>query len=107
MERQTGSGETVQVPNQENVQRSKLRVDSRRWLLSKLKPERYGDRLELSGQVNVTHSIADILRQREAAAESSMQLLNTNVAATVQPLGVACGITEPIIVTSEPITDAE
>lgn len=33
----------------DRIQRSKLRVDTRRWLLSKLAPKRYGDKLELSG----------------------------------------------------------
>ena len=32
------------------VNRDKLRTDSRKWLLSKLKPERYGDKLELNGK---------------------------------------------------------
>lgn len=32
----------------EHVQRSKLRVDSRKWLASKLKPKRYGDRTTLA-----------------------------------------------------------
>ena len=31
------------------VQRNRLRVDSRKWLLSKLKPEKYGERLTLAG----------------------------------------------------------
>lgn len=35
--------------NGEHVQRSKLRSDSRKWLLSKLKPQQYGDRLEHVG----------------------------------------------------------
>jgi len=37
--------------NGEHVQRSKLRVDSRKWLLSKLMPKKYGDKVqqELSG----------------------------------------------------------
>ena len=33
--------------NGENVQRSRLRSDNRKWLLSKLKPEKYGDKLAL------------------------------------------------------------
>lgn len=33
------------IVDQDHIQRSKLRVDSRRWLLSKLRPEKYGDRL--------------------------------------------------------------
>lgn len=40
-------GRTRTVVDQENVQRSKLRVDARKWLLSKLRPEVYGDRQQL------------------------------------------------------------
>lgn len=37
--------------NGEHIQRSKLRVDTRKWLLSKLAPKKYGDRtaMELTG----------------------------------------------------------
>lgn len=40
----------------EHVQRSKLRVDARKWMVSKLAPKKYGDKLELehSGGVNLT-----------------------------------------------------
>jgi hypothetical protein len=31
------------------IERAKLQVDTRKWLISKLKPETYGDRLELAG----------------------------------------------------------
>lgn len=39
--------------NYDVIQRSKLRVDTRKWLLSKLKPEKYGRRqkLEHSGEI--------------------------------------------------------
>lgn len=33
--------------NGEHVQRSKLRVDARKWLLSKLAPKKYGDRIDV------------------------------------------------------------
>jgi len=33
--------------NGEHVQRSRLRVDTRKWVLSKLAPKRYGDRLDM------------------------------------------------------------
>jgi hypothetical protein len=33
----------------EHVNRSRLRVDTRKWLLSKLMPKKYGDKMELSG----------------------------------------------------------
>jgi hypothetical protein len=34
------------VVNHENVQRARLRVDTRKWLLSKLLPKQFGDRVE-------------------------------------------------------------
>lgn len=39
----------------EAIQRAKLRVDTRKWLMSKLAPKRYGDKqaVELSGSVGV------------------------------------------------------
>lgn len=39
----------IEVLNSEHVQRSKLRIESRKWLMSKLKPKVYGDRLALAG----------------------------------------------------------
>lgn len=45
-------------PNREWMGRSKLKVDTRKWLLTKIAPKKYGDRLqvdqktELSGEVN-------------------------------------------------------
>ncbi len=35
--------------NSEHVQRSRLRVDTRKWIASKLKPKKYGEKVELSG----------------------------------------------------------
>lgn len=50
--------------NGEHVQRSKLRADVRKWAVSKLKPKKYGDKLELSGDPDkpiqtVTRRIVD------------------------------------------------
>jgi hypothetical protein len=43
--------EDGEVPNHEHIQRSRLRVDSRKWLASKLVPKKYGDKVsaEVSG----------------------------------------------------------
>lgn len=46
MERQQANGDTKMVYDREHVDRSKLRVDTRKWMLTKLKPERYGDKIE-------------------------------------------------------------
>lgn len=48
------NGREVTKVDQENINRSRLRVDSRKWLLSKMSPRKYGDRVEVehSGTVN-------------------------------------------------------
>ncbi len=48
------------------VDRSRLQVDSRKWLLSKIAAKKYGDRLELAGKLehDVTVSVAEVMRQR-------------------------------------------
>lgn len=49
------AGEFGEVGNSANVSRSKLQVDSRKWLASKLLPKKYGDKVqtELSGSLEV------------------------------------------------------
>jgi hypothetical protein len=42
MERQKGE-DVERVANGEHIQRSRLRVDTRKWLMSKLAPRKYGD----------------------------------------------------------------
>ena len=54
MEVQRGKG-VVTVCDQENINRSRLRVDSRKWVASKLLPKKYGDKqtVEHEGRVNI------------------------------------------------------
>lgn len=42
--------------NGEHVQRTRLRLDTRKWIASKLKPKKYGDKVDVehSGSVGVT-----------------------------------------------------
>jgi hypothetical protein len=50
MTRNNAEGESLGWQlNGEHVQRSRLRVDSRKWFASKVAPKRYGDKLELAG----------------------------------------------------------
>lgn len=48
---QTLNGE---IENREWTSRSKLRVEARKWLMSKLHPKRFGDKLDIDANVNVT-----------------------------------------------------
>lgn len=38
-------GSTAQQVNSEHIQRSRLRVEARKWVASKLKPKKYGDKI--------------------------------------------------------------
>jgi hypothetical protein len=53
-----------------SVQRNRGRVDARKWILTKLKPERYGDRVDLS-VVNRTEKISD--EQLDAQLKALME----------------------------------
>lgn len=60
------------VPDHENIQRSRLRVDTRKWLMSKMKPKKYGDKLDLtSGGEKLPTPLLAILPKDEPAQESN------------------------------------
>lgn len=40
--------QTYEIENKEVTNRSRLRVDSRKWLMAKMKPKKYGDKLDLT-----------------------------------------------------------
>lgn len=65
MEIETDKGRIKKVLDNEHVQRSKLRMEARKWILSKLAPKKYGDlqRLEMSGPDG-----APLLTETEASA---------------------------------------
>lgn len=43
------AGNEIKVEDTEWVNRSKLRVDARKWMLGKMQPKKYNDRLQLDG----------------------------------------------------------
>lgn len=69
LEREQDDGRISVAPNGEHLQRSRLRVDTRKWIMSKRAPKKYGDRVIQSGDPDapqqhvVKHTLSD-----EAAA---------------------------------------
>jgi hypothetical protein len=70
-------GSTETVFNHEHVQRTRLRVDTRKWLLSKMLPKQFGDRTTLAGDpsaplmpavVDSRPTVEDLIRQTLAQA---------------------------------------
>lgn len=62
MSRNGGDDNPSWSVNGEHIQRSRLRVDSRKWLMSKLAPKKYGDKLALAGDAENPVRIEEIRR---------------------------------------------
>lgn len=50
MERKNKDGSTYEVENHEVLNRSRLRVDTRKWLMARMAPKKYGDKIETTVQ---------------------------------------------------------
>lgn len=46
--------------NGENIQRSRLRVDTRKWLMSKMKPKKYGEKLDMTSDGKAISQIVGV-----------------------------------------------
>jgi hypothetical protein len=76
------------------VQRARLRVDTRKWLMSKLAPRKYGDRVE------------HVIKSGNAADLTDDELARIAMAAA--PALLAAPVTDGLPgVSSDPATDAE
>ena len=69
--REGKDGEETRVVDHDHIARDRLRVDSRKWLLSKMLPKIYGDRLvtELTGKDGGPVEIQAVSAIRERIAE--------------------------------------
>lgn len=55
-----GADESPQL-NGEAVARAKLRIDTRKWIAGKLRPKKYGEKLELDQTINAGDSLTALL----------------------------------------------
>lgn len=58
MMKQFGENE-VEVVNHEHIQRSKLRIDTRKWALARMAPKKYGDRTIVAGDSDAPLEVND------------------------------------------------
>lgn len=57
------SGEEYEIANSEWIARSRLRVDTRKWIASKMMPKVYGDKTITEGTITIKHE--DLLKELE------------------------------------------
>lgn len=67
MERKREDGSTEDQVNHEHIQRSRLRIDARKWMASKLAPKKYGDKLDVTSGGDKIGIGERMLRYRERA----------------------------------------
>lgn len=60
MEREGKDKSIGWVLNGEHVQRSRLRVDARKWLMSKTKPKKYGDKIDVEHAGAIEHRVTAV-----------------------------------------------
>lgn len=77
MEKRGANGETYETLNSEHVQRSRLRIDSRKWLAGKLRPRMYGDKIqqEISGRNGKPIEVITAEITDEDAVKSYMDMI--------------------------------
>ena len=48
--------------NREAIERTRLRIDARKWMMARILPKKYGDKLDLnhSGEVAVKRVVTDV-----------------------------------------------
>ncbi len=97
------NGQEYEAVDQEHIQRSRLRVDTRKFLMAKIAPHLFGDRLavEHTGGMIVKHELSDRERMRRIA----LFLMEDQAAGTViqHDVGAMSGAGE----LSDPTTHAE
>ena len=95
MERQ-GKEDAGWVANGENIQRSRLRVDTRKWLMSKLYPKVYGDNKHMTVDVMHKSPLDELTDEQLHALARRKGAIDT----TATPVSDAAG-------TIEAVTDGE
>ena len=92
MERQNADGSTYTALNGEAVARSRLRVDTRKWLLSKVLPKVYGDKLQLGGDPGnpIKHEHSDAAADLRSSGRRSPSAKTVSSAGSPPPRRSSC-----------------
>lgn len=64
--------------NGEHVQRSRLRIDARKWIAARLLPKKYGNRVQANVQAGVEFSVAEEIERARARARAVKQRRSPN-----------------------------
>jgi hypothetical protein len=66
----------VMVETRDMIDHRRLRIEARKWLMSKLAPKKYGDHqdVNITGSLDVSHRIAETLRRKRELLASQVDI---------------------------------
>lgn len=78
IERETKEGRIVKEVDHDHINRSRLMVETRKWLMGKLSPKRYGDKAELNltGKNGGPIQLTAVPPTAEEASKSYLEMVN-------------------------------
>lgn len=71
MEKENKDGSTYEVVNSENIQRSRLRVDTRKWYLSKVLPKKFGEKMDITSGDKPIAILGGLTQRQDVPTDSS------------------------------------
>lgn len=84
--RKRGDSEELEL-NHEHVTRSRLRIDARKWLLSKLRPEKYADNLKIDTTAKVTTETSEAQSLASALTPDELATIRARLAQSADQPG--------------------
>jgi hypothetical protein len=72
MDRISADGEVTRVIDQEAMARSRLRLDTRKWVLSKMLPKVYGDKVSQEHKVSFSDQFETYIRSLNERAQAKI-----------------------------------
>ena len=79
----TADGEVERMSDMENIQRSKLQIDTRKWIMSRLALKKHGGKLDLSASVGLDFTK---LSDAELVARTKAVMASLGTEGDVHPL---------------------
>lgn len=70
MTRDYTNGGSEMVVDHDHISRSRLRIDTRKWIASKLKPKKYGEKIEQNVKHGVDDSLTRLLQEIDGKSRS-------------------------------------
>ncbi len=97
-------GRTFEAVDHENINRDRLRIDTRKFLMAKIAPRIYGDKLQHDHTGTIDHAHTVELSDRERMRRLATFMLEDELA-SMEPGGPVVIDVEPVVTSDEPASN--